>query len=54
MTMYSKRDVENIVENFLARHFNFDSVYLNAESKYELEEACYGYGIEVENIVENN
>ena len=54
MKMYSKRDVENIVEDFLARHFNFDVVYLNTKSKHELEEACRGCGIEVENIVENN
>lgn len=54
MIMYSKKDVVNIVEDFLARHFNFDSVYLNTDSKDELEYICYRYGIEVGNIVENN
>lgn len=52
MWMYSERDVKNIVEDFLAKHFNFDSVYLNEESKGELKKICYNYGIEVENITE--
>lgn len=53
MRMYSGRDVKCIVEAFMAQHFNFDGVYLNDESIYELEEICKWYGREVENIVSN-
>lgn len=53
MRMYSGRDVKCIVENFMAQHFNFESVYLNDESIYKLEEICSWYGREVENIVSN-
>lgn len=53
MLMYSKKDVQYIVEDFLAKHFNFNYVSLNKESQKELEEACNNYGIEVENIAEN-
>ena len=52
MWMYSKRDVQSIVEEFLAKHFNFGSVYLSEESKKEFEKICRYYGTEVENIVE--
>lgn len=52
MRMYSKRDVKNIVEDFLAIHFNFDLVYLNEDSKEELENICCRYGIDVDNIEE--
>ena len=52
MWMYSGRDVKNIVEDFLAEHFNFESVYLNEESKEQLEKICNNYGIEVESIME--
>ena len=54
MKMYSEIDVENIVEEFLARHFNFVYVELNTDSLKMLGEICESYGIEVENIVENN
>jgi hypothetical protein len=53
MKMYSKRDVIYIVEEFLAKHFNFDSVSLNTDSIIELKMICENYGIEVENISEN-
>ena len=52
MMMYSRRDVERIVENFLASHFGFDGVTLSANSKLELKRICYEYGIEVDNIEE--
>lgn len=52
MWMYSNKDVKNIVEDFLAKHFNFDSVYLNNNSVLELKEICKNYGVEVENIFE--
>ena len=52
MKMYSGRDVEYIVENFLAKHFGFDSISLNTSSIIELKMICEDYGIEVENIVE--
>ena len=52
MKMYSGRDVEYIVEKFLAKHFGFYSISLNTMSIIELEMICEDYGIEVENIVE--
>lgn len=52
MWMYSKSDVREIVEEFLAEHFNFGSVYLNAESQCKLDRICNNYGIEVENVQE--
>lgn len=52
MKMYSKKDVRNIVEGFMAKHFEFDYVCLNEEAVRELEEVCCAYGIEVENIKE--
>ena len=54
MKMYSQSDVKCIVEEFLAVHLNFGSVDLNYDSVRELEEICEPYGIEVENIIENN
>lgn len=53
MKMYSKKDVQHIVELFLAQHFNFAFVDLNEGSIEKLEEICEPYGIEVDNIVEN-
>lgn len=53
MRIYSGRDVKCIVENFMAQHFNFEGVYLNDESIYELKEICKWYGREVEDIVSN-
>ena len=52
MWMYSEKDVRNIVEDFLAEHFNFSCVYLNDESVEKLEKICNHYGTYVENIVE--
>lgn len=52
MWMYSERDVKNIIEDFLAMHFKFGSVYLDDSSKEELTMICCNYGIEVPNIVE--
>lgn len=52
MKMYSERDVMYIIQDFLARHFNFAFVELNTDSLELLEEICEPYGIEVENIVE--
>ena len=52
MWMYSKSDVREIVEEFLANHFNFGSVYLNMESQQELDKICRNYGIQVDSIEE--
>lgn len=52
MQMYSRRDVIYIVEEFLAKHFNFDSISLNTDSVMELKTICENYGVEVENIFE--
>lgn len=54
MKMYSKEDIQHIVELFLAAHFNFAFVDLNEDSVRELKEICELYGIEVGNIEENN
>lgn len=54
MKMYSVKDVKYIVQDFLAQHFNFAFVDLNTDSLELIEEICESYGIEVENIVENN
>ena len=53
MKMYTKYDVQTIVELFLASHFNFDRVTLTRESLEKLEEICEPYEIEVGNIQEN-
>jgi hypothetical protein len=52
--MYSERDIGYIIQDFLSEHFNFANVELNTDSLESLEEICESYGIEVENIVENN
>lgn len=52
MWMYSKKDVQYIVEEFLSEHFNFGDIYLNEDSVKKLKKICSGYGIEVENIEE--
>ena len=52
MWLYSEKDVKNIVEEFLAKHFNLGSVYLNDDCEAELFEICNNYGVFVENIVE--
>ena len=52
MKMFSKRDVECIVEEFIATHFGFDSVSLNTNSRIELKTICEYYGVEVPNMVE--
>lgn len=54
MKMYSEKEVQYIVEMFLAQHFGFADVGLHEDSVRNLEEICECYGIEVENIVENN
>ena len=54
MKMYSERDIKYIMQDFLSEHFNFAYVELNAESLELLREICESYGIEVENIVEND
>ena len=54
MKMYSGKDVQCIVELFLAEHFNFLDVNLSEDSERKLEELCRPYGVEVENIVGNN
>ena len=54
MKLYSKREVRYIVENFLAEYLNLDSVSLKDSSVEDLDYICNNYGIEVENIVENN
>ena len=50
MMMYDKEDVRYIVEEFLARYLNLDSLSLNGHLVYELYEILNRYGIEVENI----
>lgn len=52
MMMYSKRDVKYIVEDFLAQYFQFSSVTLDERLEDMLEEACNGYGTDVENMEE--
>lgn len=54
MKMYSNQDVIDIVQDFLAKHFNFDYVSLNEESFAELKIICEDYGIEVKNIVDQS
>lgn len=54
MKMYSGNDVRNIIELFLAQHFNFAFVDLNEDSIEKLQEICEPFATEVENIVENN
>ncbi len=54
MKLYSLSDVRYIVQDYLAQHFNFDRVDLKIDSLEILEEICEPYGIEEENIVENN
>lgn len=54
MKMYNEFDIQCIVELFLAAHFNFASVDLKRNSIGVLREICESYGIEVENIQENN
>lgn len=53
MKMYTKYDVQTIVELFLASHFNFERVTLNQESLEKLEEICEPYEFEVGYIQEN-
>lgn len=53
MKIYSNQDVVDIVQDFLAKHFNFDYVSLNRESYADLKTICEDYGIEVENIGSN-
>lgn len=48
--MYTGKDIENIVEDFLAKHFNLESVCLNEKSKSDLERICLNYGTEMVNI----
>ena len=50
MMMYDKEDVRYIVEEFLARYLNLDSLSLSSHLVYELYEILNRYGIEVENI----
>ena len=54
MKMYTKYDVQTIVELFLASHFNFENVTLNPDSIKKLEEICEPYEIEVGNVQRNN
>ena len=54
MKMHSGNDVRNIIELFLAQHFNFAFVDLNEDSIEKLQEICEPFATEVENIVENN
>lgn len=55
MRMYSGKEVVYIVEDFLAEHLNLDTISLKDESVEMLKEILNKdkYGIEVENIVEN-
>lgn len=54
MKVYSKSDVKNIIETFLAEYLNLESVGLSPNLTYKLYGIMNGYGIEVENIQENN
>lgn len=47
MKMYSEKEVESIVEEFLAKHFNFECVCLNKRSVLELKIICEDYGFEI-------
>ena len=53
MKLYSTDDVKDIVEEFLAEHFNFDYICLNADSIAKIKEIMEHYGIEADNIEEN-
>lgn len=53
MKMYSGSEVKYIVQEFLAKHFNFDYVNLNISSVMELKEICDNYGMDIPNIEEN-
>ena len=53
MKLYSAKDVRDIIEEFLAEHFNFDYLCLNADSISKIMEIMKYYGIEVDNIKEN-
>lgn len=54
MKMYSGSEVRYIIEEFLAEHFNLDSLSLKADSIMKLRDILDNYGIEVENIQKNN
>ena len=50
MKMYDIRDVENIIEEFFAKQFNFDYVSLSTGQLITIKYISENYGIEVENI----
>ena len=53
MKMFSAGDVKNILEDFLAIHFNFEYVCLSEDSQEKLKDILHKYdGVEVENIEE--
>lgn len=54
MIMYSKKDVQYILEDFLAQYFQFSSVSLDERLECLFEEACRGYGVNIENIAEQS
>lgn len=52
-TYYSIDDVISIVEDYLAKRYNFETVYLNGESIRILREIAEDYGIEIDFIAKN-
>ena len=52
MIMYSKADVKNILEEFLAQYFQFSYVVLDERLEEIFNEACADRGVEVENFEE--
>ena len=53
MWMYSRNEVRWIVEEFLAKYLNLNSITLTNELDNMLDDVCFEYGMEVENIEEN-
>lgn len=53
MWMCSRNEVKWIVEEFLAKYLNLNSVILTNELDDMLDDICFKYGMEVENIEEN-
>ena len=53
MKMYDIRDVEDIIEKFLAKQFNFDYISLSTKQLVEIKNISEDYGIEIENIETN-
>ena len=47
MKMFGDNEIKSIVEEFLAKHFNFENVRLDKRSIFELKVICEDYGFEI-------